>query len=141
MIRFTLTLSVPDAKKNDELIKSVGERLDGQELDLAIYLSDTYKVADTEQFFIKETILQRLKTVAAFLCSNNSNNYLCDSTICRKCIVVKHGSSLYNLLPTFLINLNFILLGPNLLFSLGSRIIFSSSSVTFTYLILCGILL
>lgn len=56
-----------DAKKNDELIRSVGEQLDGQELDLAIYLSDTYKVADTEQFFIKETILQRLKTVAAFL--------------------------------------------------------------------------
>jgi len=49
------------------MLKSICEQLDGQELDLAIYLSQIYKVPDTEQFFIKETIVQRLKTVAAFL--------------------------------------------------------------------------
>ena len=53
--------------KNDEILKSISEQLDGQELDLAIYLSQIYKVPDTEQFFIKETIVQRLKTAAAFL--------------------------------------------------------------------------
>jgi hypothetical protein len=44
------------------------------------------------------------------------------------------------LTPYFLFNLNLILIGPNLLFSLSSRTIFSSSSVTFTFLILCGFL-
>jgi hypothetical protein len=56
-----------DVKKNDEIIRSVGEQLDGEELDLAIRLSQIYKVQDTEQFFIKETIVQRLKTIAVFL--------------------------------------------------------------------------
>jgi hypothetical protein len=56
-----------DARKNDELIKSINEQLAGQGPDLAIYLSKIYKVADTEQFFIKEGLLQKLKVVAAFL--------------------------------------------------------------------------
>jgi hypothetical protein len=44
------------------------------------------------------------------------------------------------LTPYFLFNLNLILIGPNLLFSLSSRTSFSSSSVTLTFLILCGFL-
>ena len=40
----------------------------------------------------------------------------------------------------FLFNLELILIGPNLLFSLSSRTSFSSSSVTFRFLILCGFL-
>ena len=44
------------------------------------------------------------------------------------------------LTPYFLFNLNLILIGPNLLFSLSSRTSFSSSSVTFRFLILCGFL-
>ena len=40
----------------------------------------------------------------------------------------------------FFFNLNLILIGPNLLFSLSSRTSFSSSSVTFRFLILCGFL-
>ena len=53
--------------KNDNVLKSICEQLDRQELDLAIYLSEISKVPDTEQFFIKETIIQKLKTLAAFL--------------------------------------------------------------------------
>ena len=45
-----------------------------------------------------------------------------------------------HLTPYFLFNLNLILIGPNLLFSLSSRTKFSSSSVTFRFLILCGFL-
>jgi hypothetical protein len=56
-----------DARKNDEMIKSVNEHLCGGGLDLATYLSKIYKVADTEQFFIKEGLVQKLKVVAAFL--------------------------------------------------------------------------
>ena len=44
------------------------------------------------------------------------------------------------LTPYFLFNLNLILIGPNLLFSLSSKQTFSSSSVTFRFLILCGFL-
>jgi len=36
-------------------------------LKLAIYLSTLYKVPDTEQFFIKEPFVHKLRTVAAFL--------------------------------------------------------------------------
>jgi hypothetical protein len=56
-----------DPNKNDELIKSISERLGGQGMDLGIYLSQIYKVTDTEQFFIKEALVQKLKVVAAFL--------------------------------------------------------------------------
>jgi hypothetical protein len=53
--------------KDEEMLSSICKQLGGQELDLAIYLSQIYKVPDTEQFFIKETLAQKLKTVIAFL--------------------------------------------------------------------------
>lgn len=56
-----------DAGKNDELIKSINLRLAGEGHDLAIYLSEIYKVPDAEQFLIKEGLVQKLKVVAAFL--------------------------------------------------------------------------
>ena len=56
-----------DANKNYEMIKWINEHLGAQTLDLAIYLSKIYKVPDTEQFFIKEALVQKLKTVGAFL--------------------------------------------------------------------------
>lgn len=56
-----------DVRKNDEMIKSINEHLSGQGMDLGIYLSKIYKVTDTEQFFIRESLLQKLKTVATFL--------------------------------------------------------------------------
>jgi hypothetical protein len=36
-------------------------------LKLAIYLSTLYKVPDTEQFFVKESLVQKLRTIGAFL--------------------------------------------------------------------------
>jgi len=56
-----------DATENDKLIKSINEHLARQARDLSIYLSTIYRVADTEQFFAKEALVQKLKTVAAFL--------------------------------------------------------------------------
>lgn len=56
-----------DAKKKDEIIKSVCESLDGDRLNLAIYLSKSYKVPDTEQFFIKESLAQKVRAFGAFL--------------------------------------------------------------------------
>jgi hypothetical protein len=56
-----------DATKNDELIKSINEPLGGQEMDLGLYLSKIYKVTDVEQFFVKESLFQKLKVIAAFL--------------------------------------------------------------------------
>jgi hypothetical protein len=56
-----------DARKNDEMIESINGELAGQAMDLATYLSKIYKVAATEQFFIKEGLVQKLKVVAAFL--------------------------------------------------------------------------
>jgi hypothetical protein len=56
-----------DAGKNDELIKSINKHLAREGPDLAIYLSEIYKVPDTEQFLIKEGLVQKLKVVAAFL--------------------------------------------------------------------------
>jgi len=56
-----------DAGKNDKLIKSINEHLAGEGPDLAIYLSEIYKVPDTEEFLIKEGLVQKLKVVAAFL--------------------------------------------------------------------------
>jgi len=56
-----------DVKKNDEMIKLVNEHLGGQTLDLAIYLSKTFKIPETEQFFSKELLTQKLKTIGAFL--------------------------------------------------------------------------
>jgi hypothetical protein len=56
-----------DAKKKDEIIKSVCESLGGDRLKLAIYLSTSYKVPDTEQFFIKESLVQKVRAFGAFL--------------------------------------------------------------------------
>jgi hypothetical protein len=56
-----------DTKKNDEMIKAIDEHLGRQGMDLGIYLSKVYKVTDTEPFFIKESLAQKLKTVGAFL--------------------------------------------------------------------------
>jgi hypothetical protein len=55
-----LILTFRTHAKNDEILKSVSERLDGQELDLAIYVSEIYKVPET-------ALVQRLKTAPAFL--------------------------------------------------------------------------
>lgn len=56
-----------DARKNDEMIISINEHLSGDGLDLATYLSKIYKTTETEPFFIREALVQKLKTVAAFL--------------------------------------------------------------------------
>ena len=52
-----------DANKKDDIIKSISESLDGDRLELAIYLSILYNVTPTEEFFIKELIMQRLRTI------------------------------------------------------------------------------
>jgi hypothetical protein len=39
-----------EGRKNDEMIKLINEHLGGQGMDLAMYLSKIYKVADTEPF-------------------------------------------------------------------------------------------
>lgn len=57
-----------DVKKRDEVIKSICEYLNtGDRLRLATYLSTLYKVPDTEQFFVKESPIQKLRTIGAFL--------------------------------------------------------------------------
>ena len=76
-----------DARKNDEIIKSVNEYLCGDGLDLGTYLSKIYKVTATEQFFIKEGLIQKLKVVAVFSRSN-SNSCLHNTTLFQKCIAV-----------------------------------------------------
>ena len=50
-----------DAGKNDDLIKTLNEHLAGKGHDLAIYLSKIYKIIDTEQFFVTEMLVQKLK--------------------------------------------------------------------------------
>jgi hypothetical protein len=56
-----------DTKKKNEITKSICECLGGDRLKLAIYLSAFYKVPDTEQLFIKESITQKLRTIGTFL--------------------------------------------------------------------------
>ena len=56
-----------DAKKKDEIIKLMCYYLGEDRLKLAIYLSTLYKVPETEQFLVKESYLQKLKTIGAFL--------------------------------------------------------------------------
>lgn len=56
-----------DTKKKDEIIRSVCQYLAEDRLKLAIYLSTLFKVPDTEQIFIKETLMQKLRTIGAFL--------------------------------------------------------------------------
>lgn len=56
-----------DTKKKDEIIRSICEYFGGDRLKLAIYLSTLYKIPDTEQFFIKESLVQKLRVIGAFL--------------------------------------------------------------------------
>jgi hypothetical protein len=57
-----------DANKKDEIIKSISECLGGGDrLKLATHLSSFYKVPDTEQFFIRESLVQKLRTIGVFL--------------------------------------------------------------------------
>jgi hypothetical protein len=57
-----------DAKKKDEIIKSICQCLGEEDrLKLATYLSTLYKLPETEQFLIKESFVQKLKTIGAFL--------------------------------------------------------------------------
>jgi hypothetical protein len=56
-----------DAKNKDEIIKSIYQYLGEDRLKLATYLSTHYKVPETEQFLIKESFVQKLKTIGTFL--------------------------------------------------------------------------
>jgi hypothetical protein len=57
-----------DTKKKDEIIKSICQYLGEEDrLKLATYLSTLYKLPETEQFLIKESFVQKLKTIGAFL--------------------------------------------------------------------------
>jgi len=56
-----------DAKKKDEIIRSICQYLAGDRLKLAVYLSTLFKVPDTQQIFVKETLLQKLRMIGAFL--------------------------------------------------------------------------
>jgi hypothetical protein len=57
-----------DPKKKDEIIKSIYEYLGGEDrLKLATYLSTLYKIPDTEQFFVQESLVQKLRIIGAFL--------------------------------------------------------------------------
>jgi hypothetical protein len=56
-----------DPKKKDQIIKSIYEYLGEDRLKLATYLSILYRIPDTEHFFVKESLLQKLRTIGAFL--------------------------------------------------------------------------
>ena len=57
-----------DPKKKDEIIKSIYEYLGGEDrLKPATYLSTFYRIPDTEQFLVKESLVQKLKIIGAFL--------------------------------------------------------------------------
>jgi hypothetical protein len=56
-----------DTSKKNEIMKSMCECLDGNRLKLAKYLSTFYKVPETEQLFIKESLAQKLTRIGAFL--------------------------------------------------------------------------
>ena len=77
-----------DARKNDEMINSINEHLSGDRLDLATYLSKIYKTTETEPFFIREALVQKLKTVARFSCSGDSNSHFYNSIYFKKCVAV-----------------------------------------------------
>ena len=63
---YSLIIST-DSKKKDEMINSICKCLAGDSLELAKYLAALYEVPHTEEFFIKESFVQKLKTVGAFL--------------------------------------------------------------------------
>jgi hypothetical protein len=56
------------AKKRYEIIKVVCQCLGEEDrLKLATYLSTLYKLPETEQFLVKESLVQKLKAIGAFL--------------------------------------------------------------------------
>jgi hypothetical protein len=56
-----------DSKKKDEIIYSICECLSSDKLKLATYLAALYEVPRTEDFFIKQSSVEKLKGVGAFL--------------------------------------------------------------------------
>jgi len=60
-------LLYPGSKKKEELINSICERLSCDNLKLATYLAALYGISHTEDFFIKQSFIQKLKPVGAFL--------------------------------------------------------------------------
>jgi hypothetical protein len=62
-----------DTKRKDEIIKSICQHLGEDRLKLANYLSILYKVPETEQFLVKESYLQKLKTIGCISSSRNSS--------------------------------------------------------------------
>ena len=84
-----------DATKNDELIKSINERLGGQGMKLGIYLSKIYKVTDTEQFFIKEALVQKVKGSCYFFSGSNPISCL-HTNLFEKFIAVNSNSQCHD---------------------------------------------
>jgi hypothetical protein len=54
-----------DMKEKNQIIKSVCESLEVDRLGLARYLSNVYKIPESE-FFVEESIIQKLKPVGTF---------------------------------------------------------------------------
>ena len=66
--RIYASFLVADIKEKNQIIKSVCDSLEGDSLKLARYLSSVFKVPETE-FFVGESISQKLKTAGAILVS------------------------------------------------------------------------
>jgi hypothetical protein len=64
--RIYATFLAAEKKEKNQIIKSVCESLEGDRLGLARYLSNVYKVPETE-FFVAESNIQKLKPVGTFL--------------------------------------------------------------------------
>lgn len=56
-----------DPKKKDEIINSICECFSSDKLKLATYLAALYEVPHTEDFFIKQAFIEKLKGIGAFL--------------------------------------------------------------------------
>jgi hypothetical protein len=63
--RIYATFLPADMKEKNQIIKSVCESLEGDRLGLARYLSNVYKIPESE-FFVEESIIQKLKPVGTF---------------------------------------------------------------------------
>jgi hypothetical protein len=64
--RIYATFLAAEIKEKNQIIKSVCESLEGDRLGLARYLSNVYKVPETE-FFVGESDIQKMKPVGTFL--------------------------------------------------------------------------
>jgi hypothetical protein len=85
-----------DARKKDELIKSINEQLSGDGLDLATYLLKIYKTTETEPFFIKEALVQKLKSPkdsCYFSCGGDSNSHFHNSIYFKRRVAVNSDIS------------------------------------------------